>query len=86
MTHYCSALGFTQLKQTNGCITNTHTNKCSLDMYLLALAPFGPLFKGRDVPERQTTGEVDDSQQGAIRAQTHAKHTILDNTYAKNHI
>lgn len=49
------------------------------EAYLQVLTPCGPLFKGRDVPERQTAREVDDSQQGAVRAQAHAKHTVLTN-------
>lgn len=61
--------------------TNVHTS--GLEVYLLVLAPCGPLFKRRDVPERQTTREVDDRQQGAIRAKAHAEYTILDNTNAK---
>lgn len=49
----------------------------------MVLAPCGPLFEGGDVPERETAGEVDDSQQGTIGAETHAKHTVLDNTNAR---
>lgn len=49
----------------------------------MVLAPCGPLFEGGDVPQRETAGEVDDSQQGTIGAQTHAKHTVLDNTNAR---
>ena len=44
----------------------------------MVLGPCGPLSEGGDVPKRQTTREVDDGQQGAIGAQTHAEYTILD--------
>lgn len=48
----------------------------------MVLAPRGPLFEGGDVPERQTTREVDDSKEGAVRAQAHAEYSILDNENA----
>lgn len=51
----------------------------------MVLAPCGLVFEGGDVPERQVAGEVDDSQQGAVGAQAHAKHTVLDITNANTY-
>lgn len=48
--------------------------------YLLVLAPGGSLLQRGDVPDRKTPGKVDDGQQGAVRAQAHAEHTVLDTT------
>ncbi len=57
-----------------------HISTSSLKAHLLVLAPCCLLFEGGDVPERQATREVDDSQQGTVRAQTHSKNAILDVT------
>lgn len=46
----------------------------------MVLAPRGPLFERRDVPQRQAAGEVDDGQQGAVGAQAHAENAVLDGT------
>ena len=48
----------------------------------MVLGPRGPLLERGDVPERQTTREVDDSQQGAIRTHAHAEYAVLDVTNA----
>lgn len=50
------------------------------EAYLLVLAPRGPLFERRDVPQRQAAGEVDDGQQGAVGAQAHAENAVLHGT------
>lgn len=66
--------------------TSMSANECMhthlwLEVYLLVLLPCGPLSERGEVPERQTTREVDDSQQGAIRTKTHAENTVLDHKY-----
>lgn len=48
--------------------------------YLLVLAPGGSLLQRGNIPDRQTPGKVDNSQQCAVRTQAHAEHTILDMT------
>lgn len=46
-------------------------------VYLLILAPGGPLSERGDVPERQAPREVDDGQQGAVGTQAHAEDAVL---------
>lgn len=58
--------------------TLLHTGETEFSGYLLVLAPRRPLLERRDVPERQSAGEVDDGQQGAVGAQTHAENSILE--------
>lgn len=53
-------------------------NAGGLEAHLLVLAPGGSLLQRGDIPDRQSAREVDDGQQGAVGAQAHAEHTVLD--------
>lgn len=66
---------------SNAAHTEVHsTHQITRQPNLLVLAPGGPLLQRGDIPDRQTPGKVDDGQQGAVRTQAHAEHTVLDMT------
>lgn len=67
-----------QVDSAQAKLCTVDTNTSSRQANLLVLAPRGPLFERGDVPQSQTAREVDEREQGAVGAQAHTEHAVLD--------